>query len=143
VDGHALGVHDESLRRGADVIKRVARDERERVFRRLRQHREVCRPDDVRVLDAIAQLAARGVHEHVVTDADVTERPKKAVAVPRDRTVAGFPRSRRVGQMSRSAAQRRAVVALHDGRRQSQPGNFEQCDEIAADVRIDRSGRCM
>jgi hypothetical protein len=130
-------VHDEPLRRGADVKKRVARDERQRVSRRLLEHRDVRRPHDVRILDQIPQLAMRRPYEHVVTNADVTERAKKAVAMRRDRAVACFPRTRRVGQMSGGAVQRDAVVAFHDGRRQTEPGNLEQPYQITSHVLID------
>lgn len=132
---------DEAFGGGADVIKRIARDERQHVLGFRLEHGEVTGSHDVRVLDLVNQLTVRCMHAQLIAHANVPQRTKQPVAVGRDGAVSSFPRPRRVRQMAGRAVQRRGVVSLDDGRRHAKPRDLEQPDEARARRRI--SNRCL
>jgi hypothetical protein len=135
-------VDDEALRRRADVIERVAGDERQHVLRFGFEHREIGRHHDVRVLHLVQHLAVRRLHTDLVADADVAERAELLIAMRRDRAVAFFPGPRRIGQMSCRSVEGIARIALDDGGGNAEPRDLEQSDQVRSHRRVlDRGGR--
>jgi hypothetical protein len=55
----------------ADVVERIARDERQRITLGRIQHRDVGRQDNPDIGHLVAEIAARGVHFDRIADFDV------------------------------------------------------------------------
>jgi hypothetical protein len=113
----ALGADDESLRRGADVIKRKTGNQRDGWTAGILEHREIRWQHDARVRDAILKRAARRLHPEFVANPNIFQRTEETIAVRCNRAVARFPGLWCLAQMAGGALQRLRIVAFDHRRR--------------------------
>src|SRR5207342_3112877 len=74
-------LHDETLRSGTQIAKRVAGDKREIGVVRRSQHGQIVRADDGHDDDAIVQNATARRERYLIAAANLRERGEEAVAV--------------------------------------------------------------
>ena len=108
------GADDVALRRWADIIERIAGDQRERPSRRWIEHRYVLRVDDPGPFDAIDFLPSKRFELDGIFGPDVLQASKEPVAVPGDSGVAIRPRQCRVVDVTHGAVEREVVGAQQD-----------------------------
>jgi hypothetical protein len=123
---HALGVHDEALRRVADVVEGIAGNQRQQVRAGWREHAQIVGLDNPRLTHPIAEISVQRAHAQLVAHPNVLQRPEQTIPMRRKCTVPPLPRLGRIRQVPDTQVQRRGTVARHDGRRDRQTRNLQQ-----------------
>jgi hypothetical protein len=94
------GAYDESLRRRADVVERIARHECQRRIRCLIEHPHGVGLHDVGSLHVVMEYPVLGRHANLVVGIDVTQLAKEGVAMPGEADVAVLARQRGPGDVT-------------------------------------------
>jgi hypothetical protein len=128
--GRTLASDDEALRRSADELKRIARDERQRWPIGPAHHGQVVGFHDEGVGDRVLERAADRRQPDEVALADPLQRTKVRVAVRGDHAVAAFPWQRAVWKMPSRDAEGAVVIPERHDDRQFQPRHFQAADDI-------------
>jgi hypothetical protein len=118
------------MRRRADVIERVAGDQRQRGLGGCFEHADIVRVHDLQRLHLIFERPAQRGEDDFVVHADVSQRPEKRVAMRGHRNVARPARHWRRRQVTRGAGKYAVIVALVNHYADSQPRNLQTAHKI-------------
>lgn len=128
---HVFRVNDPTFWRAAEIVKRVAGDQRQISARRFRQYLDVGRTDDLDIRNAVPRDAFWSREFYTIVRTNQPERSKVGVAMCGDPKVAALVRERCRWDVTRPPPQNRRIISFEDYDREIQPGDTKPAYDIA------------